>query len=61
MDACAQPLRIWYLWSQVADVPFREPFVRSFLLGIGSGLLLEGAHVLMQVGGQWQPARPPCR
>ncbi|KAL6774148.1 hypothetical protein ACKKBG_A23935 [Auxenochlorella protothecoides x Auxenochlorella symbiontica] len=35
----------------VADVPFREPFVRSFLLGIGSGLLLEGAHVLMQMLG----------
>lgn len=25
---------------------YLEPFVRSFLLGVGSGVLMEGLHVL---------------
>ena len=32
-----------------AEALYLEPFLRAFLLGIGSGVVLEGAHVAMQV------------
>ena len=34
---------------QVEDAPFLEPFVRTFILGVGTGALLEGAHVACQL------------
>lgn len=34
-------------WASQA--PFLEPFVRSFILGVGAGAILEGGHVAMQV------------
>lgn len=34
---------------ETADAPFLEPFVRSFILGVGAGAMLEGGHVALQV------------
>lgn len=34
---------------ETADSPFLEPFVRSFILGVGAGAMLEGGHVALQV------------
>ncbi len=31
--------------------PFFEPLLRSFLLGVGAGVICESAHVLFKVGG----------
>ena len=34
---------------QAISSPFFEPFVRSFILGVGAGAMLEGGHVALQV------------
>lgn len=34
---------------QSINSPFLEPFVRSYILGVGAGALLEGGHVALQV------------
>lgn len=32
--------------------PYLEPFLRTFVLGVGAGIMLEAAHVAAQVGGR---------
>lgn len=34
---------------QTTEAPFLEPFFRTFVLGVGTGALLEGGHVALQV------------
>ena len=43
------PFFCFNLSLQTTEAPFLEPFVRSFILGMGAGALLEGAHVAIQV------------
>ena len=49
------PLVALVLMQEEVDRPFLEPFLRSLILGLGSAVLLETAHVALQVG----PARLP--
>lgn len=45
----AEPMARALSGDMTTEAPFLEPFFRTFVLGVGTGALLEGGHVALQV------------
>ena len=49
MQALPSPISTAPVVQESSEPLYLEPFLRTFVLGVGSGALLEAAHVALQV------------